>query len=130
MFVEKVWNMESLNRDFVYVKFKFKYEDNVIVKMVPKKEFEELKDAFTIEFCETINWHGLLNQQSLACGYTLKEKINSFYLAICSRMYFTASFTESKPSILTRFLRSKYWSENFSATSPEFFIAAIGFLCI
>jgi len=47
--------MESLNRDFVYVKFKFKYEDKVIVKMVSKDEFEELKDAFTIEFCETIN---------------------------------------------------------------------------
>jgi len=47
--------MESTNSDFVYVRFKFKYEDVVIVKMVPKKEFEELKDAFTIEFCETIN---------------------------------------------------------------------------
>jgi hypothetical protein len=47
--------MESLNRDFVYVKFKFKYEDNVIVKMVSKDEFEELKKVYTIEFCEIIN---------------------------------------------------------------------------
>jgi len=47
--------MESINSDFVYVRFKFKYEDKVIVKMVPKKEFEELKDVFTIEFCELIN---------------------------------------------------------------------------
>ncbi len=49
--------MESTNSDFVYVRFKFKYEDKVIVKMVSKNEFEELKDAFTIEFCELINWY-------------------------------------------------------------------------
>jgi len=47
--------MESTNSDFVYVKFKFKHEDMVIVKMVSKDEFEELKDGFTIEFCEIIN---------------------------------------------------------------------------
>ncbi len=47
--------MQSTNLDFLYVRFKFKYEDMVIVKMVTKEEFEELKDAFTIEFCELIN---------------------------------------------------------------------------
>ncbi len=47
--------MLSLNKELVYVRFKFKYEDKVIVKMVSKDEFEELKDAFTIEFCELIN---------------------------------------------------------------------------
>ena len=47
--------MQSSNSDFVYVRFKFKYEDKVIVKMISREEFEELKDAFTIEFCETIN---------------------------------------------------------------------------
>jgi len=73
MSVEMVWKMESTNSDFVYVRFKFKYEDKVIDKMVPKKEFEELKDVFTIEFCETINWHGLFNQHSLAWHYTLQN---------------------------------------------------------
>ncbi len=63
--------MLSLNKELVYVRFKFKYEDKVIVKMFTKEEFEELKDVFTIEFCETINWHGLFNQQSLACCYPL-----------------------------------------------------------
>ena len=47
--------MFRLNKDLVYVRFKFKYEDKVIVKMFTKEEFEELKDVFTIEFCETIN---------------------------------------------------------------------------
>ncbi len=72
MSVEIVWKMESINSNFVYVRFKFKYEDKVIVKMFTKEEFEELKDVFTIEFCETINWHGLFNQQTLSFGYTLR----------------------------------------------------------
>ena len=57
MSVEMVWKMQSTNSDFLYVRFKFKYEDKVIVKMVSKDEFEELKDVFTIEFCELINWY-------------------------------------------------------------------------
>ncbi len=43
------------NDELVYVRFKFKYEDKVIFKMVSRYEFEELKDAFTIEFCELMN---------------------------------------------------------------------------
>ena len=43
------------NDELVYVRFKFKYEDKVIFKLVSRYEFEELKDAFTIEFCESMN---------------------------------------------------------------------------
>ncbi len=45
----------SLNDDFVVVRYKFKYEDTVIVKQVSKYAFQELKNASTIEFCEIIN---------------------------------------------------------------------------
>ena len=38
--------------DLIYVRYKFKYEDTVIFKLVSRAEFEELKDAFTIEFCD------------------------------------------------------------------------------
>ena len=47
--------MENPNKDFVMVRYKFKYEDTVIVKQVSKDDFQELKDAFTIEFCELMN---------------------------------------------------------------------------
>jgi len=46
---------KSKNSDLVYVRFKFKYEDKVIFKMISRHEFEELKNAFTIEFCELMN---------------------------------------------------------------------------
>jgi len=46
---------KSKNDDLVYVRYKFKYEDKVIFKLVSRLEFEELKDAFTIEFCELMN---------------------------------------------------------------------------
>jgi len=42
--------------DLVYVRYKFKYEDTVIFKLVSRAEFEELKDVFTIEFCDLMNW--------------------------------------------------------------------------
>jgi len=45
----------SKNNDLVYVRYKFNYEDKVIFKLVSRAEFEELKDAFTVEFCEIMN---------------------------------------------------------------------------
>ncbi len=57
MFVEMVWKMLSPNKDFVIVKYKFKYEDTVIVKQVSNDVFQELKNASTVEFCELINWY-------------------------------------------------------------------------
>jgi len=47
--------MESPNKEFVVVRYKFKYEDNVIIKQVSKYAFEELKNASTIEYCELVN---------------------------------------------------------------------------
>ncbi len=46
---------KSKNDDLVYVRYKFKYEDKVIIKMVSRDVFQELKNASTIEFCEEIN---------------------------------------------------------------------------
>jgi len=43
------------NDDLVYVRYKFKYEDNVIIKRVSRTACEELKNASTVEFCEIIN---------------------------------------------------------------------------
>ena len=60
MYVEMVWKMASLNKEFVMVRYKFKYEDTVIVKQVSKDDFQELKDAFTIEYCELINWYNII----------------------------------------------------------------------
>ena len=47
--------MSNLNKDFVIVKYKFKYEDTVIVKQVSNDVYQELKNASTIEYCEIIN---------------------------------------------------------------------------
>ncbi len=41
--------------DFIVVRYKFKNEDTVIVKLVSMDVFEELKNASTIEFCEIVN---------------------------------------------------------------------------
>ena len=53
--VEQSMVPKSENDEMVYVQFKFKYEDKVIFKMVSRHEYEELKDAFKIEFCELMN---------------------------------------------------------------------------
>ena len=45
----------SPNDNLVYVRYKFKYEDKILFKLVSRDEYEELKNASTIEFCEIVN---------------------------------------------------------------------------
>jgi len=53
--VEQSLVPKTIHDELVYVRFKFKYEDKVIFKMVSRHQFEELKNVFTIEYCEIIN---------------------------------------------------------------------------
>jgi len=53
--VEQSLVTKTKHDELVYVRYKFKYEDKVIFKLVSRYEFEELKDAFTIEFCDLMN---------------------------------------------------------------------------
>ncbi len=53
--VEQSLVPKTIHDELVYVRFKFKYEDTVIFKMVSRHQFEELKNSFTIELCQLVN---------------------------------------------------------------------------
>jgi len=50
-------NIEANSKygEYIVVRYKFKYEDKVIVKVVSMDIFQELKNASTIEYCEIMN---------------------------------------------------------------------------